>query len=335
MSTYRGAHPRPYPDGVPRILALVAIPLLVGLLAIGVVSAELPASVTRLSAADAERAGATIRVGSRVVSESTLVEVDPQATRLTLLAISADGTQAALADQVGESSGSLVLASADGSQLRIQLPGLIGAGFAADAAWLAVVDGRGAIWRVESGSGRSELLAAGPFIGSPIVAEDGSVLALAVSSVEAPYRSMLVRLTPATGVVAPVGDEELVYGAFPLEDGAIAIVAHERATTVVHRLAEGDDRLLVDLGAGAINAAVAPDGRRVAFERDGAGIFLLDIAGSGPQRIGAGSRPCFGADGSALLVRRGDGRVVLAADGSLLTVASELSAFAGSAGCLP
>jgi dipeptidyl aminopeptidase/acylaminoacyl peptidase len=335
VSTYRGALARPYPNGVPRILAFVAIPLLVGSLAIGVVSAELPPSVTRLSAADAERAGATIRVARRLVHDSTLVEVDPQATRLTLLAISADGTQAALADQVGESSGSLVLAAADGSQLRIQLPGLIGAGFAADAAWLAVVDARGALWRVESGSGRSELLAPGPFIGSPTVDEDGSVLVLGVSSVEAPYRSMLVRLTPATGVATPVGDEELVYGAFPLEDGAIAIVAHERGSTVVHRLADGDDRSLVDLGPGAINAAVAPDGRRVAFERDGAGIFLLDMAGSAPQRVGAGSRPCFSADGSALLVRRGDESVVLAADGSLLTVASELSAFAGSAGCLP
>jgi hypothetical protein len=335
MSAHRGALARPYPDGVVRILALVAIPLLVGFLAIGVVSAELPASVTRLSAADAERAGATIRVARRVIRDSTLVEVDPQATRLTLLAISADGTQAALADQVGESSGTLVLAAADGSQLRIQLPGLIGAGFAADAGWLAVVDGGGALWRVESGSGRSEVLAAGPFIGSPTVAEDGSVLALAVSSVEAPYRSMLVRLTPATRVAAPVAAEELVYGAFPLADGAIAIVAHERGTTVVHRLANGDDRLLADLGPGAINAAVAPDGRRVAFERDGAGIFLLDVAGSAPQHVGAGSRPCFAADGSVLLVRRGDESVVLAADGSLLTVASQLSALAGSVGCLP
>ena len=335
MSASRGALARPHPYGVPRTLALVAIPLLVGMLAIGVVSAELPARVTMLSAADAERAGATIRVARRVVKGGTLVEVDPQATRLTLLAISANGTQAALADQVGESSGTLVLADADGSQLHIQLPGLIGAGFAADAAWLAVVDGRGALWRVESGSGRSDMLAVGPFVGSPIVAEDGSVLVLAVSSVEAPYRSMLVRLTPDTGVAAPVGDEELVYGAFPLKDGAIAFVAHERGSTVVHRLADGNDRLLVDLGPGAINAAVAPDGRRVAFERDGAGIFLLDVGGSDSEHIGAGSLPCFGADGSALLVRRGDESVVLAADGSLLTVASALSAFAGSAGCLP
>jgi hypothetical protein len=334
MSAYRGALARPYPDGVLRILALVAVPLLLGLLAIGVVSAELPPSVARLSAADAERAGATIRVARRAVGDSTLVEVFPQATRLTLLAISADGTQAALADQVGESSGSLFLLAADGSQLRIQLPGLIGAGFAADAASLAVVDGRGALWRVESRSGRSELLAPGPFIGSPTVAEDGSVLVLAVSSVEAPYRSKLVRMTPATGVASVVADEELVYGAFQIADGAIAIAAHEHGTTVVHRLADGHDRVLVDLGPGAINAAVAPDGRHVAFEREGAGVFLVDAPDWAPQRIGAGSRPCFGAGGSALLVRRGDESVVLAADGALLAVASELSAFAGSAGCL-
>jgi hypothetical protein len=335
MSASRGAFARPHSDVVPRTLALVAIPLLVGLLAIGVVSAELPATVSRLSAADAERAGATIRVARRPVGASTLVEVDPQATGLALLAISTDGTQAALADQVGESSGLLILAKEDGSQLRVRLPGLIGAGFAPDAAWLAVVDGRGALWRVESGSGRSELLAAGPFIGSPAVAEDGSLLVLAVSSVEAPYRSMLVRLTPATGVGAPVGDEVLVYGAFPLEGGAIAIVAHERGSTVIRRLADNQDRLLADLGSGATNAAVAPDGRRVAFEQDGAGVFLMDSPGSAPQPVGPGSRPCFGQDGSSLLIRRTSESVVLGADGSLLTVALELSSFAGSTGCLP
>jgi hypothetical protein len=335
MSASRGAFARPHPAGVPRILALAAISVLIGLVAVGVASAELPASVSRLSAADAERAGATIRVARRAVSDSTLVEVDPQAKGLALLAISADGTLAALGDQIGESSGSLILARADGSQLRIRLPGLIGAGFAAHAEWLAVVDGRGALWRVESDTGRSELLAAGPFIGSPTVADDGSLLVLAVSSVEAPYRSTLVRLTPATGVAAAVSDEELVYGAFPLEDGAIAIVAHERGGTVIRRLADSEDRLLVDLGQGAVNAAVAPDGIRVAFEQDGAGIFLVDSSGSAAHRVGAGSRPCFGADGLSLLIRRGDQSVVLAADGSLLTVASELSAFAGSAGCLP
>jgi hypothetical protein len=335
MSASRGALARPHPAGVPRILALAAVPLIVGLLAVGAVSAELPAAVSRLSAADAERAGATIRVARRAVRASTLVEVDPQATGLTLLAISSDGLQAALADQVGEASGSLVVARADGSQLRVRMAGLIGAGFAADAAWLAVVDGRGALWRVESETGRSELLAAGPFIGSPTVAEDGSLLALAVSSVQAPYRSMLVRLNPATGHPAPVGDEELVYGAFPLEDGAIAIVAHQGGTTVIRRHADGEDRLLADLGRGAVNAAVARDGRRVAFEQDGAGVFLVDSPGSAARRVGAGSRPCFSADGSAVLIRRGDESVVLAPDGSFITLASELSAFAGSVGCLP
>ena len=335
MSASLGAFTRPYPDGGPRILALVAIPLLVGSLAIGVASAELPASVSRLSPADAERAGSTIRVARRPVGTSTLVEVVPQATGPTLLAVSADGTQAALADQVSESSGSLILASADGSQLRVRLPGLIGAGFSADAAWLAVVDGRGALWRVESGSGGSELLAAGPFIGSPTVAEDGSLLLLAVSSVEAPYRSKLVRLTPATGLAAQVADEELVYGAFPLDDGALAIVAHEGGSTVIRRLAGSEDRLLVDLGPGAINASVAPDGRRMVFEQDGAGIFLLDGPRAAPQRIGPGSRPCFAADGSVLLIRGADESVVLTPDGSRLTVASGLSAFAGSVGCLP
>jgi len=335
MSASRGALARPLPDSVPRTLALLAIPLLVGFLAIGVVSAELPASVSRLTPADAERAGATIRLVRRPVATSTLVEVAPQTGGLTLLAISADGTLAALADGIGESSGSLILASADGSQIRVRLPGLLGAGFAADAAWLAVLDGRGALWRVESGSGGAALLATGPFIGSPTVAENGSLLVLAVSSVEAPYRSMLVRLTPATGLAEPVADEGLVYGAFPLDQDAVAIVAHERGSTVIRRLANGEDRLLADLGPGAVNASVTPDGRRMVFERDGAGIFLLDGPRATPRHIGAGTRPCFAADGSVLLIRRADQSVVVTPDGSLLTVASGLAAFAGSVGCLP
>jgi hypothetical protein len=104
---------------------------------------------------------------------------------------------------------------------------------------------------------------------------------------------------------------------------------------VIRRLADGEDRLLADLGPGAINASVAPDGRRIAFERNGAGIFLVDGPRAAPQSVGAGTRPCFAPDGSVLLIRRADESVVLTPDGSLLTVASELSAFAGSVGCLP
>lgn len=335
MSASRGALARPCPTGDPRILALLAALLSLSVLAVGVASADPPAGVSKLSAGDAERAGATIQLKRRAVGASTLVEVGSQASGLELVAISPDGSQAAMTDQLAEATGSLILAGADGSQFRIRLPGILGAAFAADAAWVAVVDARGSLWRIDAGTGRPDLLADGPFIGSPIVADDGSLLLLAVPSVEAPYRSMLVRLAPATGIATPVSDDELVYQAFPLDDGGLAIVAHEPGRTVVRHLTGGDEALIGDLGPGAINVAVSPDGRRVAFERDGAGIFLIDAPGSAPRRIGTGSRPCFDADGSALLVRRESESMVLAPDGSILAVAGELAAFAGSTGCLP
>jgi hypothetical protein len=334
MSASRGALARPPTNGDPRILALVAALLSVSVLTVGVASADPPIGVSKLSADDAERAGSTIQLKQRVVGASTLVEVGSREPALVLLAISPDGSQAAMTDQLAEASGSLILALGDGSQLRIRLPGILGAAFAADAAWLAVVDARGALWRVDAGSGRSDLLADGPFIGSPIVAGDGSLLLLAVPSVEAPYRSRLVRLAPATGIATPVSDDELVYQAFPLDDGALAIVAHEPGHTVVRHLTSGDEALIGDLGPGAINAAVAPDGRRLAFEREGEGIFLIDAPGSAPRRISTGSRPCFDADGSVLLVHRESESMVLAPNGSILAVAGELAGFAGSTGCL-
>lgn len=336
MSAFHGAIARQRPPGELRQVATLAILLvIVAAITAGIASAELPAGVTRLSAAEAERAGSTVRLTEHRVGASTLVEVQPGASALALLAVSADGSQAALADQVGELSGALTLARADGSQLRLQLPGLLAAAFAGDGDWLAVIDGRGALWRVDADSGNARPLADGPFIGSPLAADDGSLLLLAVPSVEAPYQSQLVRFAPSTGVVTPLSSDELVYAAFPLADGGLAVVAHVPGRTVVRQLTGTDEPVVADLGPGAVNVAVAPDGWQIAFERGGEGIFVLDAPGSAARSLGPGSRPCFAADGASLLVRRGGEAVVLDLDGSVIAVVNGLAAFAGSIGCLP
>lgn len=334
MSPPQGAIVRRYPAGNPSIAAYLAVPLILGLLAMGVASAELPPGVARVSAADAERTGSVIHLISRPVGGSTLVEVEASTTGMSLLAVSADGGKVALADQLGEASASLTLAQAEGEQLRIAMPGLLAASFATDGTWLAVIDGRGALWRVDASSGRASLLAEGPFIGSPVMDGDGSLLVLAVPSVEAPYESRLVRLAPATGTVTLLSEQELVYAVFPLDDGALAVVAHDPAGTAVHRLTSAGESLLVDLGVGAVNVAVAGNGR-VAFERSGGGIYVRDPAGPAPRRVAAGSRPCFSPDGSSLLIRRGDQSLALDVAGSVLVVADEPAGFAASAGCLP
>jgi hypothetical protein len=175
----------------------------------------------------------------------------------------------------------------------------------------------------------------GPFLGAPIVLPDGSLLLLAVSSVEAPHRSRLVRFEPASGVVTPVSGDELVYAAFLLDDGGIAFVVHEPGRTVVRRTRIGDNasELVADLGADAVNASVSGDGRTIAFEASGSGIFVIDRPGAHPRRLGDGASPCLAPDGSALLVRRGGVTLVLALDGSTLAVLDGMAGFLGATGC--
>lgn len=333
MSASQGAIVR-RPPGDPRIVALVIVPVLATLVAAGLTSAEPPAGVTRLSAAEAERSGSMVNLRSRTVGAALLVEVEQPADGRSLLAVADDGRAVALADRVGDASGVLTLAAANGAQLQIPFAGLLAASFVADGSWLAVVDGRGALWRVDAASGDADLLADGPFVGSPVIDDDGSLLVLAVPSVEAPYQSHLVRLTPASGIATPLSEAELVYAAYLLDTGDVAIVAHEVGGTTVRQLSGGGAGLLAELGMGAVNVAVAPNGR-IAFERDGEGIFLIDAPGSAPRSLGAGSRPCFDPDGSLLLVRRASHQVALSVDGSVQAVADGLAALAGSEGCLP
>src|SRR6266508_3858553 len=103
MSTSHGAVARRQPAAdIPRIATLAAVPLMLALLTVGIASAERPDGVTRLDAADAERAGSGIRLVRHTIKASTLVEVQAgaQAQGLSLLAVSADGSQAALANRL-------------------------------------------------------------------------------------------------------------------------------------------------------------------------------------------------------------------------------------------
>jgi hypothetical protein len=334
MSAFLGAAARRHPTTHVRHLGpFAAIPVILALLAVGVASADRPSVALRLSAADAARSGSLIRLLPHPVAGTTLLEVQPAAAA-SLLAVSADGSQAALADRVGDISGSLIIARGDGSQLRLQLPGLLAAGFAEDGTWLAVVDGSGALWQVDTATGDARPVADGPFLGSPIVVADGSLMLLSVSSVEAPIRSRLVRVASSTGDVTPLSTDELAYAGFPLADGSVAVVVHEPGRTIVRRVAQGASQLLADLGPGAINVSVAPNGREIAYELSAGGIFVLDRPGASPRSLGAGSKPCFAPDGSSLIVSRGSGTAALALDGSVLAVTDRQAGLAGSVGCL-
>jgi hypothetical protein len=323
------------PDNARRIVLLVVIAVLFATVAVGLASAELPSRTVRVSAESAAQSGSLVGMAPRAVADSALLEIKPGDSATRLLAVAPDGAQVALADRVGELFGSLTLAKSDGSQVRVSLPGLLGAGYAADGTWLAVLDGRGVLWQVDSASGEARQLAEGPFLGTPIAGHDGSLMLLSVPSVEAPYRSLLVRFVPSSGSVTTLASDDLVYAGYPLDDGTLALVAHRAGGTVVKRVGPGVGQVLADLGPGAINAAVASDGRHIAFEKAGQGIFLVDGPGAPARSIGLGSRPCFAPDASTLLVHRDNDSAALSVDGSLLAVTARLTGVVGSAGCLP
>ena len=315
-------------------LARLVFPLGIAVLAAALASAEVPSAALRLSAAEAARVGVSIALVSHRIGASNVVEIEPsQASGQTPLAVSADGGQVALADRIGEVSGSLTVAQTDGSQIRVPMRGLLGATFAPGGEWLAVVDGQGTLWRVDPLSGRSAAVAEGPFVGTPVAMQDGSLLVIAVPSVEAPYRSRLLRLDPASGETTTLSSEELVYAGFPLEGGGVAVVAHRPEGTFVTRAAGGAVGLLATLGPGAVNVSVAPDGR-LAYEVAGQ-ILMVDGPGRTPRQLGPGTRPCFAPDGSHLLLRRGSQTIVIGPDQSTAFRTDEPAALAGAVGCLP
>jgi hypothetical protein len=326
---------RQSPSDTRRVALLVVIAILFATLAVGLASADLPSRTVRLSSQEAARSGWKVALTPRAVAGSALLEAQANDSATRLLAVSPDAGQVALADRVGELSGTLTLAKPDGSQVRISLPGLLGAGYALDGTWLAVLDGTGVLWQVDSGTGDARQLAEGPFLGTPIAEKDGSLMLLSVPSVEAPYRSRLVRFVPSSGSVTTLASDDLVYAGYPLDDGTLAVVAHQRGGTVVRRVGPGVDQVLADLGPGAINAAVSGDGRRIVFEKEAQGIFLIDQPGGLARSLGIGSRPCFAPDSSLLLVQRDENSAALSVDGSVLAVTERLTGLAGSAGCLP
>ncbi|HTE66999.1 MAG TPA: hypothetical protein VK736_12180, partial [Candidatus Binatia bacterium] len=249
-----------------------------------------------------------------------------------LLAVAPDAGMLAVADRIDPVGATLSLASADGSQLRIAVPGLLAAAFAPDASWLAVIDGSGSLWNVAVESGVLNRLAGGPFLGPVTVEPGGTVLLASVASVEAPFVSRLVRFDPADGSVARLSADQLVYGSTLLADGSIAVVAHQPGGTVVRQLTTLGERHLADLGAGAINVAISLDGTRIAWERHADGVYVLEPEKGGARRIAAGARPRFAPDGGSLLVDDGEGTLLLGLDGSRLARLSGSADFAACVG---
>jgi hypothetical protein len=305
---------------------LVLAPVFAGL-TIGTISATHTLPVRTLSAEDAARSGSVVTIVAHPELAPGLAEV-----RLTgdgpserLLAIGPDAQVAAVAERLGRDPTDMILARADGTQLRTGMAGLIGASFAPDGTWLAVLDGLGRLWRIDAGSGSAHEVADGPFIGSPVVESSGSILALRVSSVEAPFVSRLVRVAH-DGTSTTLSDDALVYGVQPL-DGGLAVIAHRATGTVVTRLdLDGSQRTLLVLGPDAVNVAVARSGDAVAFERRGA-VYVQAPGASAAIRAASGGLPRFANDGESLLVDTAAGSDLVDLEGRTVASFSSQAAF--------
>jgi hypothetical protein len=311
--------------GGPALLLLVTIPL-VSTIALRATSAADPsAAPALLDASQARRAGQLIELRRHPDLPAPLVEVVGTGP-LTPIAVTADGSAIALADRPGLDPATLVIAAADGSQVRVQMDGLLAAGFAPDGSWLAASDGTGRLWRISRDGALPAPLADGPFAGPILVEPSGSILTLAVASVEAPFTARLVRLNAVSGGTVELVDEELVYDVQPLRQGGLAIIAHHPDGTVVESLRDGALHVVAGLGAGAINVSVSADERTIAWERNGE-VYVRSDAGE--VRIATGTRPRISPDGSMLTIETNGGGRALAPDGSLL------AALAGPAVLLP
>lgn len=335
MSAPRRALARPTGGALRlRVMALAAfIPLAATILVHAASAADPPPAARRLDAAEARRAGVAMELVTHADLPGQVLEVEPiagAAAPAELLAVAPGSEAAAVTNASGPGATMLVVANADGSQLQLDVEGVLGATFAPDGSWLAVIDGAGRLWRLDAGDGTVSEVADGPFVGSPLIDVGGRILALAVPSVEAPYQSFLVRVDPASGEPLRISAEELVYGATWLADGALAVVAHHPGETVILRQANDESTLHANLGPDAVNVSVSGDARLIAWESVGQ-VYVRGTGGR-TRALGAGSSPQLAADGTSILVERGGESILLDIEGRALARLSAASALVGCAG---
>jgi len=312
------ARPPAMEPRVPALALLSLLPLLAAVLLHTASAADAPSGARRLDPDQARREGVALELVPRLEAVAAMLEVRPVDAGMGIprvLDVARQAGTAAVATGIGREIGVLTLAHADGSQLQVPVEGLLDAAFAPDDTWLAVVDGSGRLWTLGLDDGALRPVSDGPFLQAPLVEDDGSILALAVSSVEAPFRSHLVRVGP-TGAVERLSAEELVYDAQLLADGSLAVIAHRPGGTVVRRIARGSEATVMDLGADAVNVSLSTDGGIVAWET--AGETFLRMAGQAQRSLGRGSSPVVSPDGRGVLLTRDGGRVLVDPEGTEL-----------------
>jgi hypothetical protein len=320
------------------VVALTAIALLIS----NQVQAGPPPAVTFRDAISVRDAGQQIGLPVRALGRVQVVEPrtavgDPVPT----FTAAPDGATVAISPVAPGQSGPLVLAHADGSQVEVALPGVRGAAFSPDGTWLAVVDGAGALWRVDAASGAATILAEGPFGPDPSILADGDILVVRLSSLEAPFWANAELIDASSGSAASVDpgtvpEAQLVYAASPLIDGGVVLVRHRVGGGVsILRATPGQSLTeLADLEAATV--AVSPDGDWLAWI-DGEAVRLAPTRSPNkPTELGPGSMARFAPDGSLVLVLGDQSAAVVDLDGNRFDEASTSACWIGDGrGCRP
>ena len=329
------------PTGAPlrlATLALVLVAICLSLVASGSVRAERPPKVSTIERKDADEPAVAVAPDVIEVGGQQLVKVElppppvadaasPPAARL--LDVTDDGSRVAVADVFGpRAAATLTIRQPEGGLVLRDLPGLLDAAFSPDGRTLVALDGHGRLFRLDAASGEGEPLLDGPFTPPLTFEPGGTVLAQAVSSVEAPFQSRLVRIDPSTGSVVQLSGDEIVFSSTPLDDGSVAYVARQPGgPPVVKRIGtDGVVTLASELEMAATNVAISPDGEKFAYTIAGDGVYVVDSPGADPLRLADGSAPEFSPDGMQLLVHLDEAAVIVGLDGSLLAELSEPSA---------
>ena len=317
-----------YPSMRSRVL--VRVILIASLLVVlGVVSITSAAPVPASRLLDAEavaRAGLSLSWTSAAVDGSRLA-----VSRERLLAVSADGSAIAAASGSPGSGADLVIARLDGSQVRLSGVDPLAAMFNPDGKTVWVLSREGALTRVDIATGVQSAVAPGPFATSLAAASDGSLLALALDSVEAPTRSSLVQVAPDGTARALLPDVRIVYRAFILDTGAVWALVHWPGEAP--SLVAVTDGLSVTTDSVGLDLDVSSDGRYLAWT-DAGNVLIAVVGGHEPARIlGPGSSPRFGPSGTAVLVQRAAAAAVLNTDGELITDLTAGACWAGDGAC--
>jgi hypothetical protein len=300
-------------------------------------------TVTIRDAASLRDSDQALSVTVRIVDGVSLVESrSSTASAPLILAASPDGATVAFSPVEPGQVGPLVIAHADGSQVEVALPGVRGAAFEPAGTWLAAVDLSGALWRVDPQTGQAGRVLDGPYGPDLSVLFDGRILAMRLSSVDAPYWTAVELIDPETGQQMPAapslgGQDQLVYQAAALFDGTLAVARHrsEGSVALVHIGLDGSETSFGELDGGS-TVAFSPAGDWLAWEESGQ-IWLKPMSEGAPSRqIGTGSAARFSPDGRLVLVFGVSSNDVVDLDGNRLTTLHPSACWVGGGrGCRP